>query len=114
MVGNSVACKTTPTRFVRKASMSTTVEAQLDHGGLRLYAAAIVKDSELYEEHVVEAATEQVCKRFDTFPTRRYREHRDPQRRLLIFSELRYRCHAPPKEVRQPLQTSLRSGFYFA
>ena len=51
-----------------------------DYGGLRLYAAAIEKDSELYGEDAVEAATEQVCQRFDTFLTRRYREQNDPQR----------------------------------
>jgi len=38
-----------------------------DNRGLKLHAAAIEKDSELYGEHAVEAATEQVCKRFDTF-----------------------------------------------
>ncbi len=64
------------------------------HGGLRLYAAAIEKDSELYGGHAVEAATEQVCKRFDTFLTRRYRERRDPQRGLLIFSEGRFDARA--------------------
>ena len=68
----------------------TAITATDDHGGLRLYAAAIEKDSELYGEHAVEAATEQVCKRFDTFLTRRYREHSDPQRGLLIFSEGRF------------------------
>lgn len=62
--------------------------------GLKLYAAAIEKDSEIYGEDAVEAATEQVCKRFDTFLTRRYREHDDPQRGLLIFSEGRFDARA--------------------
>lgn len=65
-----------------------------DHGGLRLYAAVIEKDSELYGEDAVEAATEQVCKRFDVFLTRRYRDHDDPQRGLLIFSEGRFDARA--------------------
>ncbi len=50
------------------------ITATDDRGGLRLYAAAIEKDAELYGEDAVEAATEQVCKRFDTFLTRRYHE----------------------------------------
>lgn len=58
MVGNPVACKTRPTRFVWKALMSTAVEAQLDQGGWKLHAAAIEQDSVLYGEHVVDAATE--------------------------------------------------------
>ena len=72
----------------------TAITATDDHGGLRLYAAAIEKDSELYGEHAVEVATEQVCKRFDTFLTRRYLEHHDPQRGLLIFSEGRFDARA--------------------
>ena len=70
------------------------ITATSDHGGLRLYAAAIEKDSELYGEDAVEAATEQICKRFDTFLVRRYREHDDPQRGLLIFSEGRFDARA--------------------
>ena len=65
-----------------------------DYSGLRLYAAAIEKDSETYGEDAVEAATEQVCKRFDTFLARRYHEHDDPQRGLLIFSEGRFDARA--------------------
>ena len=72
----------------------SAITATDDYGGLRLHAAAIEKDSELYGEHAVEAATEQVCKRFDTFLTRRYHEHRDPQRGLLIFSEGRFDARA--------------------
>lgn len=45
----------------------TAITATDNYGGLKLYAAAIEKDSELYGERAVEAATEQVCKRFDTF-----------------------------------------------
>ena len=33
--------------------MITAITATDDHGGLRLYAAAIEKDSELYGEHAV-------------------------------------------------------------
>ncbi|MYA43576.1 MAG: DUF3800 domain-containing protein [Gemmatimonadetes bacterium] len=61
---------------------------------MRLYAAAIEKNTELYGEHAVEAATEQVCKRFDTFLKRRYREYNDAQRGLLIFSEGRFDARA--------------------
>lgn len=64
------------------------------HGGLRLYAAAIEKDSELFGEHAVEAATEQVCQRFDTFLKRRFHEYEDAQRGLLIFSEGRFDARA--------------------
>ena len=74
--------------------MIAAITATDDRGGLKLYAAAIEKDSALYGEHAVEAATEQVCKRFDTFLTRRYHEHNDPQRGLLIFSEGRFDARA--------------------
>jgi hypothetical protein len=66
----------------------------MDDRRLRLYAAAIEKDAELYGEDAVEAATEQICKRFDTFLMRRYQEHDDPQRGLLIFSEGRFDARA--------------------
>ena len=74
----------------------TAITATDDQRGLRLYAAAIEKDSKLYGERAVEVATEQVCKRFDTFLTRRFREHDDPQRGLLIFSEGRFDARAKP------------------
>ncbi len=72
----------------------SAITATDDYGGLQLYAAAIEKDSDLYGEDAVEAATEQVCQRFDTFLTRRYRERQDPQRGLLIFSEGRFDARA--------------------
>jgi len=61
---------------------------------LQLYAAVIEKDSELYGDDAVEAATEEVCQRFDRFLARRYHDHADPQRGLLIFSEGRFHARA--------------------
>lgn len=62
--------------------------------GRSLFAAAVEKDGTLYGEAAVEAATEQVCKRFDTMLTRLYRQHNDPQRGLIIFSEGRFDARA--------------------
>lgn len=72
----------------------SAITATDDYGGLSLYAAAIEKDSEIYGDRAVEVATEQVCKRFDTFLTRRYHERGDAQRGLLIFSEGRFDARA--------------------
>ena len=58
--------------------------------GVVLFAAAIEKNDRIYGEEAVERATEQICKRFDTFLKRRYQENEDPQRGLLIFSEGRF------------------------
>lgn len=58
--------------------------------GLVLFAAAIEKSDKIHGEDAVKLATEYICKRFDTFLMRRYHEHDDPQRGLLIFSKGRY------------------------
>ncbi len=58
--------------------------------GLVLFAAAVQKDAHLHGEAAVRAATEYVCKRFDTFLMRRYHEDDDPQRGLLVFAEGRF------------------------
>ena len=55
-----------------------------------LYAAAVEKNATLWSERAVEAATEQVCKRFDTFLTRSYHEEKNRQRGLLVFAEGRF------------------------
>ena len=59
-------------------------------GGLTLFAAAVEKNDRLYGEEAVKAATEQICKRFDTFLGKKYREENDPQRGLLVFAEGRF------------------------
>ena len=72
--------------------MITTIPVADDHCGLKLYAAAIENDSDLYGEHAVETATDQVCKRFNTFLTRRYDEHNDSQRGLARSASPEPRC----------------------
>ena len=57
--------------------------------GRLLYAAAIEKNATLHGPEAVEAATEQICKRFDIFLQRSYR-HDNPQRGLLVFAEGRF------------------------
>ena len=59
-----------------------------DQGRL-LYAAAIEKNATLWREQAVEAATEQICQRFDNFLTRSHHE-RNTQRGLLVFAEGRF------------------------
>ena len=51
--------------------------------GRLLYAAAVEKNATLWREKAVEAATEQICKRFDIFLQRRYHQEHEPQRGLL-------------------------------
>ncbi|MFN2446989.1 MAG: DUF3800 domain-containing protein [Vicinamibacterales bacterium] len=62
--------------------------------GVRLFAAVVEKTSSLFGEDAVKAATEQVCKRFDTFLTRRANEHNDKQRGLLVFAKSHYEQRA--------------------
>lgn len=57
--------------------------------GRLLYAAAVEKNAILWSERAVEAATEQICKRFDNFLTRSHREG-NTQRGLLVFAEGRF------------------------
>lgn len=62
--------------------------------GVVLFAAAIEKDASLYGEDAVKYATEQICKRFDTFLARRANEHNDKQRGLLVFAESHFQQRA--------------------
>jgi hypothetical protein len=68
----------------------TGVIANANETGVCLFAAAVEKSSSLYGEDAILAATEQICKRFDTFLARRETDANDPQRGLLIFSEGRF------------------------
>ena len=62
--------------------------------GVVLFSAAVEKSASLYGEDAVKCATEQICKRFDTFLKRRAREHDDPQRGLIVFAESHYQQRA--------------------
>lgn len=62
--------------------------------GVRLFAAVVEKTSSLYGDDAVKCATEQVCKRFDTFLARRANEHNDRQRGLIVFAESSYQPRA--------------------
>ena len=55
--------------------------------GRILFAAAVEKTRDRWGESAVEAATEQICKRFDTLLQRRFQHGNDAQRGLIIFSE---------------------------
>ena len=89
-------------RFWRKVSRETrravteelidVIVNAVDQGRL-LYAAAIEKNATLWREQAVEAATEQICKRFDIFLQRSYQEN-NPQRGLLVFAEGRFNKRA--------------------
>ena len=57
--------------------------------GCLLFAAAVEKNATLWSEKAVEAATEQVCKRFDNFLKRSHHEE-NTQRGLLVFAEGRF------------------------
>ena len=61
--------------------------------GRLLYAAAVEKNATLWSEKAVEAATEQICKRFDNFLTRSHHEG-NTQRGLLVFAEGRFNKRA--------------------
>ena len=69
--------------------LSETI-ANANEPGVCLFAAAVEKGPLLYGEDAILNATEQICKRFDTFLVRRETEANDPQRGLLIFSEGRF------------------------
>lgn len=75
------------------AEISAAITAVRDPG-IILLAAAVEKDSRTFGEKAVEVATEQVCKRFDTFLGRRFREYNDPQRGLIVFAEGRFHQRA--------------------
>jgi hypothetical protein len=67
---------------------------QSNKPGVVLFAAVVEKDAQNYGEDAVKCATEQVIKRFDTFLTRCYQEHNNPQRGLLVFAESHYQKRA--------------------
>lgn len=48
----------------------------------------------MHGEDAIKLATEQVCKRFDTFLVRKFKEENDPQRGLIIFAESHYQKRA--------------------
>lgn len=62
--------------------------------GRVLFAAAIEKSDKLWGELAVEKATEAICRRFDILLQRRFHEHDDAQRGLIIFSEGRFDARA--------------------
>jgi len=59
-----------------------------------LFAAVVEKNERLYGEEAVKHATEEVCRRFDILLARRYQEHDDPQRGLIVFAESSYQKRA--------------------
>jgi hypothetical protein len=72
----------------------TEAIASANHPGVVLFAAVIEKSERLYGEDAVKHATEEVCRRFDIFLTRRFREHNDPQRGLVVFAGSSYEKRA--------------------
>ena len=60
-------------------------QAPAEH--LVLFGSVVAKSAAFYGEAAVHHAAAQVCKRFDTFLKRRYQEHNDPQRGLLVFAQ---------------------------
>lgn len=54
---------------------------------LVLFGSVIAKSGTFYGEAAVRHAAAQVCQRFDTFLKRRYHEHSDRQRGLLVFAQ---------------------------
>ena len=59
------------------------------------YSPLVVeKNDRLYGEEAVKHATEEVCRRFDIFLTRRYREQQDRQRGLIVFAQSSYEKRA--------------------
>lgn len=62
--------------------------------GRVLYAAAVEKSDQLWGEAAIEKATEEICRRFDLFLQKKFREENDPQRGLLVFSEGRFDARA--------------------
>ncbi len=72
----------------------TLAIANSNHPGVVLFAAVVEKNERLHGEEAVKHATEEVCRRFDILLTRRYQEHNDPQRGLLVFAESSYQKRA--------------------
>jgi hypothetical protein len=82
-----------PTRGFVLEDLAQVIDKS-NNPGVVLFAAVVEKSSALYGEEAVRSATEQVCKRFDTFLTRRAQEHDDPQRGLIVFAESHYQQRA--------------------
>lgn len=78
-----------PNRDAVLAGLNQVIQNAV-HPGLVLFAAVIEKNREPYDEEAVKAATDQICKRFDTFLARGFHEHNDPQRGLIVFAEGRF------------------------
>lgn len=64
------------------------------YASVRLFGAVIEKDPRLHGDDAIKAATEQVCKRFDTMLKRRLHEDGDEQRGLIVFAESHYQQRA--------------------
>ena len=66
--------------------------------GVHLFAAVVEKTASLHGEEAIKRATEQVCKRFDTFLSRQEQESdrrgEEKQRGLLLFAESHYKQRA--------------------
>lgn len=62
--------------------------------GLILFGAVIEKNNIRYGDDAIRLATEQVCKRFDTFLVRQFHEKNEPQRGMLVFAESHYQARA--------------------
>lgn len=77
--------------LVRQAVIEELIDVivNVPNPGRLLYAAAVEKNATLWSERAVEAATEQICKRFDNFLTRSHHEG-NTQRGLLVFAEGRF------------------------
>jgi len=82
-----------PTRGLVLEDLAQVIDKS-NNPGVVLFGAVVEKSSSLYGEEAVRSATEQVCKRFDTFLTRRAQEHDDPQRGLIVFAESHYQQRA--------------------
>lgn len=63
------------------------------YASVRLFGAVVEKTAHCHGEDAVKAATEQVCKRFDTLLKRRLHEG-DEQRGLVVFAESHYQPRA--------------------
>jgi len=63
------------------------------YASVRLFGAVVEKNATLHGEDAVKAATEQVCKRFDTLLKRRFSDG-DEQRGLIVFAESHYEQRA--------------------
>lgn len=78
------------------------VIAKANNPGVVLFAAVVEKSASIYGEEAVKVATEQICKRFDTFLKRRAQENNDPERGLLVFAESHYQQRAKRLGSRLP------------